>query len=372
MVKRNFHGGWMRFLGLALLVGSFSFCALRAGGHETDNFYLPLDAELADLGDFLGAVHTRVIEEAVMEVNAEIEQALAAGDPVTRRHRLEEWHDPDKIAAAVARRFRDAFTETWRAERALTGSWTQRAYPGKQAANHAIWINLAGHIPIDPRCLIMLSQADTVKAYGVYFGTDKLTHFHQLGWSYFKLYRSLRREGLGEAEAYRKVLHRYAHTSFIAEANLFGTIGTGLYSNADMAVNHLGFKFFLNLSEKVVLQGQVREPLVLRCGVFWRVNHHVRAQSGWLAPYFSDHWNEALNPSLYDPTMRPGIRRILRSRANRIIQFYTGKDGRPNDPAYFENLACELSTYCGEDYAHSGKFEKLMNIGNTCFPALKK
>jgi len=206
----------------------------------------------------------------------------------------------------------------------------------------------------------------------LYFGADKLTHFHQLGWSYYQSYRSFRRAGLNEAEAYRKVLHRYAHTAFLAERNLFGTICTGVYSNGDMAVNHVGFKFFLNLTGRVVLKGQEREPLVVRCGVFWRVNHHVRPQSGWLAPFFSDHWNEALNPSLYDPTMRPGIRRVLRRRADSIVQFYTGKDGRPSNPAYFEDLARELSTYYGEAYGHSGHFEKLMNIGTTCFPALRE
>lgn len=122
----------------------------------------------------------------------------------------------------------------------------------------------------------------------------------------------------------------------------------------------------------MVLRGQEREPLVVRCGVFWRVNHQVRPQSGWLAPFFSDHWNEALNPSLFDPTMRPGIRRVLRRRADSIVRFYTANDGRPNDPAYFEELARELSTYYGEAYGHSGQFEKVMNIGNTCFPALRE
>ena len=148
---------------------------------------------------------------------------------------------------------------------------------------------------------------------------------------------------------------------------MFGTIGTGAYSNGDKCVNHLGFKFFLNLTEKVVLKEKEREPLVVRCGTFWRVNHHVRPQSGWLAAFVSDHWNEALNPSLYDATMRPGIRNVLHSRADHIVRFYTQKDGRPNDATYFVNLARELSTYYGESYGHSGQFEKLMNIGNTCF-----
>jgi hypothetical protein len=68
--------------------------------------------------------------------------------------------------------------------------------------------------------------------------------------------------------------------------------------------------------------------------------------------------------------MRPGIRRVLQHRAERIVQFYTRKDGRPNDPAYFDQLAHELSTYYGEPYGHSGQFEKLMTIGNTCMPQL--
>lgn len=364
--------GWIRLLGLALPLGLFSFCTWQARAHETDNFYLPLEVELADLSDFVGAVHTRAIEEAVTEVNAEIERALALKEPAARARRLERWHEPDRIAAAVAKRFTDAFTETFRVERALSGSWAKRAYPGKQAANHAIWMNLVGHLPIDPRLLIMFSQAGTVKAFGVYFGADKFTHFHQCSWSYYKMYRSRQRAGLSKEEAYRKVLHRYAKSDFLSEKNFFGTWGTGVYSNGDMAANHMGFKFFLNLTEPVSLKGREHEPLVVRCGVFWRVNHHVRPQSGWLADFFSDHWNEALNPSLYDPTMRPGIRRVLRSRADRIVQFYTSKDGRPSDPAYFENLTHELATYDGEAYGHSGRFDKLMSIGNTCFPALRR
>jgi hypothetical protein len=177
---------------------------------------------------------------------------------------------------------------------------------------------------------------------------------------------------LSEAEAYSKVLHHYGDTSFLSEKNMYGTFGTGVYSNGDMAANHMGFKFYLNLTEQVVLKGQAREPLVVRCGVFWRLNHHVRPQSGWFGAFVSDHWNEALNPSLYDPTMRPRIRRVLRSRADRIVRFYTQKDGRPNDPAYFDRLSHELATYDGEAYGHSGQFEKLMNIGNTCIPALAR
>ena len=53
--------------------------------HETDNFYLSLHVELADIGDYLEAVHTLALEETVAEVNAEIERALKCKNPEVRR-----------------------------------------------------------------------------------------------------------------------------------------------------------------------------------------------------------------------------------------------------------------------------------------------
>jgi hypothetical protein len=372
MDMRGFRWSGIRGLVAIGLVCLVSAPASTTLGHETDNFHLPLDAELADVGDFLEAVHTLALEEAVAKVNAGIERALKSKNPVARAKRLARWHDPEALARAFVGRFSAAVAETRMVEHALRGSWAQQTYPGQKTAHHAMWMNFSAHIPPDPRMLVMLSQCATLKAFGVYFGADKLTHLHHLGWRYYKRYRSELRAGLSQDEAYRKVLEHFTGGSFFGEANMFGTIGTGVYSNADMAANHVGFKFLLNFTEKVTLQGQEREPLLVRHGVFWGLNRHVRPRSGWLGPFFSDHWNEALNPSLYDVTMRPGIRRVLRSRAEPIVRFYTQKDGRPADPAYYERLTCELSTYYDEPYGHSGKIEKLMTIGNTCLPALRR
>jgi hypothetical protein len=362
----------VRSLSLGLLLGWAALLSVPVQAHETDNFYLPLDVELADLGDFFGALHTWVIEQAVQEANERVERALKHTNPASRAQELEKAHDPELLAHSVATRFGHAFTETFLAANAMHGSWAREAFPGKKAAHGGVKMNLSGRFPLDPRILLMLNQSDTVKAHGVYFGTDKLTHLHQLGYTYYQHYRLLLRKGLSQEEAYHNVVERYAHKGMWAEDNLFGSLTTGVYSNADMAVNHIGFKFFLNLTERVLVKGKEREPLVVRNGVFWRVSHHVRPQSGWWAVFVSDHWNEALNPNLYDPTMRPGVRRVLRGRAEHIVRFYTEKDGRPNDPAYFDQLAHELSTYDGEPYGHSGHFEKIMTIGNTCFPEVAK
>jgi len=340
-------------------------------GEETDNFHLPLEPEFADFGPFLEAVHTRAIEDGVRLMNSRIEGSLNLKDPQIRARKLAEARWPDALVAAVARQFGDAPTEVVRIQRTVSGRWAQRTFPQSTLIHHDIVMNLRGHLPVDPRVLVMLRQAGTIKAFGVYFGTDKLVHLHQLGYGYYLRYRNQLRKGTDPETAMRDVIEHFSGDGFLAEGHLFGTMGTGVYSNADMASNYAGFKFFLNLTEETSWLGQKHPPLVVRCGTFWRVNDHVRPGSGWFRAFITDHWNEALNPSLYDPTMRRRIHRTLVARAAPIVDFYTRRDGRPNNSDYYETLAHSLATYGGEPYGHSGRFDKLMHLGNTCLPAVK-
>lgn len=356
----------------ALLLGMLILGGPLVGrGHETDNFFLPLEVELADLGDYLEAVHTRALEIAVARVNADIEKAVRVRNDEARTNRLRRLHDPLALAKAFHEQFSHPMFEDSGLEDALDGSWARRRYAGRETTHQDLKMNFSAHATLDPRRFMMFTQSRTVKAFGVYFGTDKLVHFHHLGEAYFRMFRKLRDGGLSRDAAYRQVLQHYKSEGVLSEENIFGTISTGIFSNADLAANHVGFRFFENLTEPVVLKGETREPLVRRAGVFWRLSQHVRTRSGWLAAYISDHWNEALNPNLYSPSMRPGIRQVLEERAGTIIRFYTRKDARPDDPAYFDRLARELATYYGEDYGHSGQFDELMTIGNACYPALQ-
>jgi hypothetical protein len=341
------------------------------GADETDNFYLPLDKELADLGPFLEAANTIALEEAVAEVNLRIEQALRIEDGSARARRLQELHDPLALANAFVRRFGHPRFEDSQMDRALGGSWARQSFAGRRSSSQDLWMNFAAHFPLDLRRWMMLLQNPTVKACGVYFSGDKIVHFHHIGLDYYRRYRSLLQKGLSPEAAYGKVIKHFGATGFWSEELMFGLVATGVYSNADMAANHAGFKFFMNLTDKVRLKGVESEPLLVRSGVFWRLNRHVRPRSGWFAAFISDHWNEALNPNRYDFTMRPGVRCILRSRANAIVTFYTQKDNRPDDAEYFNTLARELSNYYGEPYGHSGQVDTLMTIGNTCFPVVR-
>jgi hypothetical protein len=348
------------------------FAAAPAPAHETDNFSLPLEGEFADLGEFLDRVHLRALEEAVRELNAGVERALAVKDPVDRAARLRRWHEPDEAVRAVSRRFNDAMTETLDIEDAVRSSWARRVYRDQRTAYRSLnWMFSYVHLPVDPRRLVLLFQASTIKAHGVHFGTDKLVHFHHMGRYYYEIYRELLREGKVPAEAQQAVIRRYADSSLIAENAFVGFLASGVYSNADLVSNFMGFKFLLNLTDPVALKGVVRPPLLVRAGVFWRLNDHVRPGTGWFGVFISDHWNEALNPNLYDQTIRWSVRALLERRAARIVRFYVERDGRPRDPAYFDQLARELATYHGEEYGHSGEFEKLMTLGNTCWPVLE-
>ena len=357
---------------LAALAPELILGPISASAGETDNYALPLDADMADLGVYLETVHTMALQEAVAAVNARIEKALLVKDKAAREGQLGKLHDPLALAEAFAAHFGHPLFEDNQLDKALRRrAWARQMYPGQKTCQPAFWLNFASHFPLDLRRWTMLIQSSTVKANGVYFGGDKLVHFHNTSLYYYRRHRSLLAAGLDPEAAAQEVIEHYARHAFLSEDYIFGLMATGVFSNADLAVNYAGFKFYGNLSEAVRLNGEEREPLVLRTGVFWRLNRYVRPGSGWFSIYISDHWNEALNPNLYDFTMRPGVRCILRSRAERIVQFYTQKDNRPNDPEYFENLARQLSTYYGEPYGHSGRFESIMTIGNTCMPRVK-
>jgi len=363
-------GFWSRTLArltVWLLLG-----VLTVSARESDNFFLPLDSELADLGPYLEAAHTIALEKAVSELNADIERATRVKSETARVNRLRRLHDPETLARTVRKQFGQPIVEDTELEHALRGRWARQSFPGQESSHADISMHFAAYTPLDLRRWGMLAQSRTIRAYGVYFGTDKIVHFHRLGLSYYLMYRSLIKNGLSAGAAYQRVIEKYSEDGILSEEAMFGNLSTGVYSNADLAVNHIGFKFFLNLTESIELDGRHCEPLVVRSGVFWSLNRQVHLRSGWFAAFVSDHWNEALNPSLYQPSLRPRIRKALQRRASDIVQFYTRNDGRPADPAYYEQLAHKLSTYHGEPYGHSGQFEVLMTIGNTCIPAIRR
>jgi hypothetical protein len=354
---------------------AFSVAALATvsplRSHETDNLVLPLNREFADLGSFLDTVHANAITSAVEGLNRQIEQALLVDNQAERMSRLRRLHDPDTLAGAVYSKFSDAFTEVLDIEHAVRGEWARSMYPGQITAHWTLdWMYSYLHFPLDPRRIVLLFQSSTIKAHGVYFGTDKLSHFHHMGRYYYENYRTMLSQGIEPRDAVAAIIKTYSTDGPLSESGLLGFVATGVYSNADLAANYMGFKFLLNLTEPVYLKGVVHQPLVDRCGVFWSVNARVRRESGWFGAFISDHWNEAMNPNLYGPMLRGGARAYMRDRADQIIEFYTRHDGRPDSPEYYARIRTELATYYGEPYGCLGETSEVLTLGNTCIPAI--
>lgn len=191
-----------------------------------------------------------------------------------------------------------------------------------------------------PVTLVMLSP--TVRLFDTYLGTDKVGHFLEQGYEYYQAYRQGEDAGLDVPACVRKALAVGVHE----EKTVFGLMLIGVYSNADLAANYSGFKFFLNLTRPVLVHGRRLEPMLVKRDGLWEINHDLPAD--FLRPYISDHLNEALNPSFYSDQLRETVRANFPQRAAKWCAFYQ------IDPVSDALRLRALSTYYGEPYGHSG------------------
>src|SRR4029078_1554969 len=79
----------------------------------------------------------------------------------------------------------------------------------------------------------------TVRLYGSEFGTDKIEHFFQQGYSYYRRYKTSMASGPSAAEAVRRAIKWGQMT----ERTYFGSLVSGVFSNADLFANFAGMKF---------------------------------------------------------------------------------------------------------------------------------
>jgi len=351
-------------IGAAIALGAFPSVA---SANETDQFLLPSDHPFADVGRYVSGAHYIVLERVTQKINAKIRQAQLISDPEKRAARIEALHAPRKLADMVREEFGPGFFETIGVENSLRSKLARSTYPDHAytAFKRWDWVYAFGTLPIDPRIIPMSLPSSTICVYGHYIGTDKLGHFHDLGHYYFCDYTTKRKAGKSEDQAIAEVVATYSR-GVLSETTTIGFLATGVCSNADLASNYMGLKFYRNLTEPVMLQGTQHPPMLVLVGDYWQLNLHVRPESDFFEPFVSDHWNEALNPCVYELGLGWVVERRLKSDADEVLSFYCDIDGRPRDPAYFANLAIELSTYYGENYGYYGDPAKVMSIATTC------
>jgi hypothetical protein len=310
---------------------------------ETDQFSVP-PAPLADVSAQFQQ-HLRVtLQEAASRVNIGYLQhrhaAATAIFPWSRKSHAEEA-DRLQTEDAIAEAFYNATgpglvecdMEIWLRTATFPG--------GTHLFDPAIGDSIYGSNPL-ARPITLQTLSPTVNLFGVYLGTDKVGHFIGQGWEYYQAFRKSERAGEDVPTSLRKAIE----VGVFEEKTYFGLLTVGVYSNADLAANYAGLKFFLNLTRPVLVNGHRLPPIFVKRQDLWELNPEL--PHDFLKPYVTDHLNESLNVSFYSDQLQETVRANFSARAARWATFY--QLNRATEPARLRTM----TTFDGEPYGHSG------------------
>ena len=261
----NSHGALFRFLSLALLVVP-ALCPTVAGAYETDQF----SYRLVPLQD-----STEVLDE---RVNQSIQQIA------------DSWTGPRNDEKFVNKIYNDIGGRHWvdKIERwAMESDQVDRVRASRYESiysGHPFWATrVAGWFGVGP----------TIKVNNIWIGSDKLGHFLSQGRKFWRRYQQMG----DEAQA--------AEHSAYTERAIFGSMTTGVYSNADLVANFEGYLFYRSLFEDDIVPGK---PSIL---VWWNGRWVVQRPFTW-ADHVNAYWDEALNVNHYDSLLYPHMEERLK------------------------------------------------------------
>ena len=343
------------FLCFALLMPS------AALAFETDQYNLPT-VPLADIGDEVSDYAEQNIREAVEKVNRQIavhqrcfEQNSGTGgcgSLPNEKAKLDQLRSADTIVREVFRRLGGGIPPFTNA-----GTFMEKhrfnAQPSRYKTSFAD--SVLKRIPIN-----YLTISDTVKIYGAEFGTDKVAHFYQQGYSYYKIRERAVAKNIAPAEADRKAVKFGQKT----ERTIYGTLISGVYSNADLCANFVGMRFYQNLTDEITINSITHPPILILTNGLWQFNQAVQPRTSLVKPFLDRTLNEALNPSIYTNFLG------FRASARRVVREKSCPQWRKNFPdltaADYRRQSEDLHLWNGEDYGYteSGGF---ITIADTCF-----
>ena len=353
-----------KFLGLLLCAVLLTQATAVGYAFETDQYNLPPEP-LADIGDEVSEYAEDNLKKAVLKVNSEIslrqtclENAPAkpakikCDSPEKEQARLEYLRSEAAVARAVYNLLGAGiipFTKS--------GTWMNSHEFENQPARYKTGYRKSIYA-VKPSNYLSISP--TVKIYGSQFGTDKIAHFFQQGYTYYKIYHRALAEKSDDSEATRKAI-RWGRMS---ENTFYGTLISGVYSNGDLAANYAGLKFYQGLTREIKIGENTRPAvLVLRDGV-WAFNETADLRQILIKPFMTDHLNEALNPSIY--TSLFGLRSFVR-RAVRKRSCEQWREQYPNlSPADLDETSRLLELWYGEDYGFK-RSENFVTIARICY-----
>lgn len=334
-----------------------------ASAFETDQYNLPIEP-LADAGAEVSEYTTENISRAIEKLNAEIVarqncldktgeklSPIKCGAQEKEREKLAALRSDDAVARQVFNRLGEGFPPFTK-----SGSWMEthrfRAQPARYKTNFQQSIFSAA--PVN-----YLTISSTVNLYGASFGTDKIAHVFQQGYSYYAIYKRAVARGESDGEAVKRAV-AWGKTT---EKTYFGTLVSGVYSNADLCANFAGYKFYLNLTRDVKIGSRIIPALLLLRDGVWTFNGNLNfLRQNLLKPFLTDHLNEALNPSVFIVNLRSNVRRAVRKRSCKLWRMRFPAKTK----ADYETETRALELWHGEDYGFK-RSNKFVTIANTCF-----
>ncbi len=339
----------------------FSLIAPSAAfAFETDQFNLP-EKPLADIG---AEVHEYVYENiarALEKINREIairqkclenERAKDCDSAAENRVKLNYLRSSAAVARAVFNRLGAGIVPF-----TASGTWLEshkfKAEPARYKTNfqESIYATFPSNY---------LTISETVNLYGASFGTDKIAHLYQQGYTYLRIYERALAKGLPPEAA----IKRACDWGRRSERTFYGNLVSGVYANADLAANYAGLKFYQNLTGEIRIGDRVKPPLVRLENGVWKYNAAVDLSNELLKPFVSDHFNEAINSSIYTKAfgLRASVRRHVVKRA-----CGEWRAAYPNfSETDFARQSDAVKTWFGEDYGFTAN-ANFITIANTCF-----
>lgn len=342
-----------------LLVQPIFVCAF-----ETDQFNLP-PAPLADIGDEVSSHVEEVLRKAVSKLNTEIvlrekclenrreaEKFTNCAADAKEREKLAYLRSNDAVAGEVY-----ASLGTGLPPFTSSGSWMESHHFLKSPARYKTDYK---HSIFTASPLNYLTISSTVRLYETEFGTDKIAHFFQQGFTYYEIYNRARRRGASEREAFAKAFVWGRKT----ERTIYGYWISRTFSNADLAANFAGLKFYLGLTADLKIGEEMRPAaLVLQHGV-WTFNSAAPISENLLRPFISNHFNEAFNPSIFSNVfgLRASVRKNIKARS---CPQWLAKIPQVSKEE-LQKMTENLHLWHGEDYGFKDS-QHFITVQNTCF-----
>jgi hypothetical protein len=334
------------------------FQATIAFAFETDQYNLP-PQPLGDIGVEVSDYTETVVRKAVEQVNAEIlrrENCLITAtkqcdSPEKNQKQLAYLRSDDAVAHEVYEVLGGGIVPYTN-----SGSWLESNQFKAQPARYKPGFRESLFV-FYPTSYFEL--ASTVKMYDVQFGTDKIAHFFEEGYGYFKTYKKELNKGSSAKQATEKAVKAGQKS----ERGIYGTFISGVFSNGDLAADYAGMKFYQGFTEELRISDKTRPAMLKLNNGVWALNESFDMQTMLLKPFVSNHLNEALNPSGFTKFLglNSQVRKVLRRNC---------PEWRVQNPNFtqldFERLTESLKRWNNEDYGFTEK-KNFITIADTCF-----